>query len=144
MGTIRSFRDLEVWNLAMELVVDCYGVTRRYPVDEKYTLSRETRRSALSIPSNVAEGHNRHTSRMYLNHVSIALGSHGELETQLEVARRLAYVSAAELQETLEKLARVGQMLHRLQASLEARVQRRTLIVSLTFLGGLACGVLLA
>ena len=104
----------------MELVLDAYKLTDRFPASERYGLSKETRRSAVSIPSNVAEGHNRHAPKVYLNHVNIALGSQAELDTQFEIARRLGYVTAEELKPTLEKLVRVGQMLHGLQRSLEA------------------------
>ena len=61
---IRCFRDLEVWTLAMELVMECHRITDRYPTDERYGLARETRRSAMSIPSNVAEGHNRRSTAL--------------------------------------------------------------------------------
>ena len=115
---IRCFRDLEVWTLAMELVMECYRITDRYPTDERYGLARETRRSATSIPSNVAEGHNRHSTRAYLNYVNIALGSHAELETQLEVAIRRNYATADDFAKVTDLLARVGQMLHGLRRSL--------------------------
>ena len=120
MAEIKTFRDLEVWQLSMELVVDCYALTDRYPADERFALRRETRRSAISIPSNVAEGHNRHCHNAYLNHVNIALGSQAELDTQVEVGLRLRYFDQRALDPFAGKLARVGQMLHGLQRSLEA------------------------
>lgn len=89
MATIPSFRDLEVWNMAMDIVLDCYQISDRYPKHERYGLIAETRKSARSIPSNVAEGHNRHAPKAYLNHVNIALGSQAELDTQIETAIRL-------------------------------------------------------
>ena len=109
MGSIRSFRDLDVWRLSMDLVMDCYRLTEHYPPDERYALRRETRRSAISIPSNIAEGH---------NHVNIAIGSQAELDTQVEVASRLNYFDKRALDPFADKLARVGQMLHGLQRSL--------------------------
>ena len=120
MGAIRSFRDLDVWQTAMELVLDCYALTRSYPPSERYTLARETHRSAISIPSNIAEGHNRHTRNAYLNHVNIALGSQAELETQVEIAIRLGYVSRAGASDTIERIGGVGRILHGLQRSLQA------------------------
>ena len=116
---IRSFRDLNVWQLSMDLVIDCYRLTENYPPEEKYALRRETRRSAISIPSNVAEGHGR-SRGAYANHVNIAIGSQAELETQVEVASRLGYFDPRVLDPFADKLARVGQMLHGLQRSLES------------------------
>jgi four helix bundle protein len=106
----------------MELVLDCYALTKRFPYDERYGLSSQSRRAAVSIPSNVAEGHNRrspHSNNAYRNHVSIALGSCGELDTQLEIALRLGYLPHADLLAANDKLSRLGQMLRRLQQSLE-------------------------
>jgi len=82
MGQINSYRDLEVWQLGIELVLDCYAVTNRFPAHERFGLTSQARRAAVSIPSNIAEGHNRRSPRStnaYRNHVSIALGSGGDL-----------------------------------------------------------------
>ena len=130
MATIKTFRELEVWQLAMHVVIDCYSLTRGYPLEERYALQRETRRSAVSIPSNVAEGHNRHAPAAYLNHVNISLGSQGELETQVEIAIRLGYLSNEQASSFLVKVARVGQMLHGLQRSLESKRTRAWLFVA--------------
>lgn len=106
--------------MAMDIVLDCYQISDRYPKHERYGLIAETRKSARSIPSNVAEGHNRHAPKAYLNHVNIALGSQAELDTQIETAIRLQYVAREELVTFLEALNRVGKMLRGLQRSLEA------------------------
>ena len=122
MAEISSYRDLEVWQLGMELVLDCYAITKRLPADERFGLTAQTRRAAVSIPSNVAEGHNRrspNSNNAYRNHVSIALGSAGELDTHFEIALRLGYLKSVELAAASQKLGRVGQMLRRLQQSLE-------------------------
>ena len=87
---------------------------------ERYALRREIRRSAISIPSNVAEGHSAEPTDAYLNHVNIALGSQAELDTQVEVGLRLRYFDQRALDPFAGKLARVGKMLHGLQRSLEA------------------------
>ena len=106
--------------MSMDLVLECYWITDRYPTEEKYGLVAETRKRARSIPSNVAEGHNRHAPKAYLNHVNIALGSHAELDTQVEMVIRLRYVERLELATFLEVSSRVGKTLRRLQQSLEA------------------------
>ena len=124
MGEIRSYRDLDVWQLGVELAVDCYALTRRFPADERFGLTGQARKAAVSIPSNVAEGHNRRSpqsNNAYRNHVSIALGSSGELDTQFEIALRSGYLRTADLKATNDKLDRVGQMLRRLQQSLETQ-----------------------
>jgi four helix bundle protein len=130
MGPLSTFRNLDVWQLAMEVVVASYTVAERFPRHELYGLGQQVRRSAVSIPSNVAEGHNRHATRAYLNHVNIALGSQAELETQVEVAIRLRYVTPSDVSGLLDDLTRVGQMLHGLQRKLEATRNRHLAMLS--------------
>jgi four helix bundle protein len=88
MSTINSFRDLIVWQEGMNLVDDVYALTRRFPCDERFVLTSDMRRAAISIPANIAEGNRRKRRGAYCNHVLIALGSQAELETQIEVALR--------------------------------------------------------
>ncbi len=85
---VRNFRDLKVWQRAMELVVRSYKITSTFPPSERYDLVRQIRRSAVSIPSNIAEGHGRTHLGDYLRHLSIANGSLMELETQLLISNR--------------------------------------------------------
>jgi four helix bundle protein len=117
MTPIVSFRDLDVWHLAMDLAVLSYAVTGGFPIDERYGLTSQIRRAATSIPANVAEGHGR-PNKAYRNHVSIALGSQAELDTLLELAVRLRFLPAGEFARIDEPLRRVGQMLHGLARSL--------------------------
>src|SRR5712691_6608676 len=117
------YRDLDAWKLAMDLVEDFYRVTRAFPREEQYGLTSQIRRAAVSIPSNVAEGHCRRTTKVYANHVSIALGSHGELETCLELACRLGFLMRAENQELLTTSDAVGRLLNGLYNSLEQKIQ---------------------
>ena len=84
MQSIRSYRDLEVWRKAMELAQGCYELTAEFPKREIYGLASQIRRAAVSIASNIAEGHSRRTRQAYLNHLSIALGSQSEVETQID------------------------------------------------------------
>lgn len=94
MATIRSYRDLEVWQKGMKLAEICYERTAGFPSREIYGLASQMRRAAVSVPSNIAEGHSRRTRQAYLNHLSIALGSQSELETQIELSSRLKFISA--------------------------------------------------
>ena len=80
---IESFRDLEAWQAAMMLTLDCYRLTWSFPPDERFGLTAQVRKSVVSIPSNVAEGHNRRSRLAYRNHVGIALGSQGRHEQTL-------------------------------------------------------------
>src|SRR4051812_43047572 len=90
--TIRNFRDLQVWQFAMDLTLEVHRAAALLPAEQRFELARELRRSAVSIPSNIAEGFVRHSRPSYRLHVAIALGSTAELETQIEIAVRLAYV----------------------------------------------------
>jgi four helix bundle protein len=116
---IRSYRDLEVWQEAVALAEDCHRITRSFPRDEIFGLTSQVRRAAVSIPSNVAEGHNRLTTRAFLHHLSIALGSEGELDTLVEIAMRVGYVPRAAMVDLSDRRARVGRQLRGLVAALE-------------------------
>jgi four helix bundle protein len=117
--TIRSYRDLEVWQEAMRLAEICYDATSQFPSRETYGLASQIRRAAVSVASNIAEGHSRRTLQAYLNHLSIALGSQSELETQIELSRRQKLLSEESAGAILGKAEQVGRMLHALMKSLE-------------------------
>ena len=119
MAQIHSFRDLDVWQLGMDLVDAVLKATRELPRIE-FDLRRPINRAVISIPSNVAEGWKRKRRRgAYQNHVSIAMGSHAELETQLEVCFRNGYLQRDQWQETWTLLVRVGPLLERLHDALD-------------------------
>jgi len=124
VAPLKSYRELEVWQSAMTLVERCYGATKSFPLDERFGLSAQLRRAAVSIPSNVAEGACRRTTPAYINHVSIALGSHAELETCVEIACRLGYLSASATDELMRVSDTTGRLLNGLLRSLELRVPR--------------------
>ena len=130
---IRCFKDLDAWTVSMDLVVLVYELARALPRSEQFGLSAQLRRSAISIPSNVAEGHARRGGA-YRNHVLIALGSTAELETQVEAAVRLGFLTFGQVSATLHMIARVGQMLHKLAGALR-RERLTALGSSLGFLG---------
>ena len=110
-GKIKSFRDLDVWKLGMEIVVDVYEVTKSFPKEEVYGLISQMRRAAVSIASNIAEGFNRYHNKEYKQFLYIALGSCAELETQIEVSMSLGYITQPERDKTIEKLDHEGRML---------------------------------
>ena len=86
---IHSYKDLKVWQRSIELVVEVYKLTEDFPREELYSLTSQIRRAAISIPSNIAEGRFRGTKKDYVNFLRIAYASGAELETQIEVAKRL-------------------------------------------------------
>ncbi len=116
---IRSYRDLEVWRRAMKLAELCYEATRHFPRQETYGLVSQVRRAAVSIPSNIAEGHSRRSRQAFLNHLSISLGSQSELETQIELSRRLHLIAEEQARTILQEAEEVGRMLHGLIKRLE-------------------------
>ncbi|MBA3321791.1 MAG: four helix bundle protein [Pyrinomonadaceae bacterium] len=115
---VKSYRDLRVWQAAMNLVEQVYRLTRAFPKQETYGLSSQMQRAAVSIPSNIAEGHTREHLKEYLHHLSIAQASLAELETQLEIAKRLEYVSPEQLMQNFDSTQSIGRQLYALRNSL--------------------------
>jgi four helix bundle protein len=122
MASIVSYRDLDAWKAAMNLLLAAYAVARQQPLTERFELARQMRRAAVSIPSNIAEGQATGPGGRYRHHVRIALGSLAELETQLEVVRRLAYLPEDALRAIAGDLAQTGRLLHGLDRSLRRRM----------------------
>lgn len=118
MASITSFRDLIAWQKAMDLADRIYDVTDTFPSREWFGLAYQLRKSAVSIPSNIAEGNRRRTPSD-VHHVTIALGSHGELDTQYELATRRKFIRVQD-QAALESLiAEVGRVTHGLRRSID-------------------------
>ena len=105
MNNNSSFRDLKVWRDAMTLVEDVYRVSARFPAIERFGLTSQIRRAAVSIPSNIGEGKRRKRQRAFLHHLDIALGSQGELEVQLELARRLGFTATKDIERVMNRAA---------------------------------------
>ena len=107
MGEIRTFRDLDAWSAAMDLVTATYEVARVLPASEQFGLRAQMQRAAVSVPSNIAEGHAGGSGRRYRNFVRIALGSIAELDTQLELALRLKYIDSEKFTQLARQLTRL-------------------------------------
>lgn len=118
MKTIKSYRDLEAWSSAMDLVELIYISTSSFPKDETYGLRSQIRGSAVSIPSNIAEGHGRKGSKEFAHHLSIARGSLCEMETQLILSVRLNYITKEQAEPVWTKSQEVGRLLTGLVRSL--------------------------
>lgn len=115
---IESYRDLFVWQKAMDLVVECYKFVSELPKNETYGLISQVQRAAVSIPANIAEGHGRDHLGDYLRHLSIANGSLKELETHLILVERLGYRAENEAEPLLVQCTEIGKMLSGLSKSL--------------------------
>jgi len=116
---IRSFKDLEVWKLSMELVVNTYQLTSRLPDSERYGLISQMQRSAVSIPSNIAEGSKRSSRADFRQFCLVALGSAAELETQILLVQRL--YSKNEVINMLEEIVQIQKMLSSLAKRLNEK-----------------------
>ena len=109
---VKSYRELLVWQKAMELVAEVYRVVKLLPREELYALSDQMKRAAVSIPSNIAEGQARNSTREFINFLSIARGSNAELQTQCLICKMLSYIPEAELKNALSLSDEVGKMLN--------------------------------
>lgn len=115
---MKSFRELRIWQAAMDLVEKIYLLTRSFPKQETYGLTSQLQRAAVSIPSNIAEGHTREHLKEYLHHLSMAQASLAELETQLEIALRLKYLTAGQLKELMDYSSSLGKQMYSLRNAL--------------------------
>jgi four helix bundle protein len=108
---VQSFRDLLAWQRAIQLSVAVYRLTKEFPREELYGLSSQIRRSAVSVPSNIAEGHGRLNTGEYRQFLGVARGSNFELQTQLEIARALEYGNPKLIDEAEGLSFEVGKMI---------------------------------
>ncbi len=118
---LRSYRDLLVWQKALDLTILIYRLSEGFPRTEVYGLTSQVRRASVSVPSNIAEGYGRGSRKEYLQFLSIAQGSLKELETQTIVAQRLNYATVAQADRVLSESEVVGKMLGSLIRSLRPR-----------------------
>ena len=108
---MRPHQNLEAWSKAVDLVIDLYKATEPFPREEKFGLTSQIRRAAVSVPSNIAEGAARRSNKEFGHFISNAQGSASELETELIIAHRLGYLNEAAFAELLAKLERIGRMM---------------------------------
>jgi|SRR4249920_2631238 four helix bundle protein len=122
-SAIRSYKDLEVWQVAMDVAVACYRVTAKFPREEIYSLTAQIRRAAASVAANIAEGYGRETTASFIQFLRIAQGSLKELETHLLLASRVELAEAGDLAPLLDRCERISKMLRNLIRAL-AKGQR--------------------
>ena len=116
----QSYRELVAWQKAMALVTEIYRVTKVFPCDERFGLTSQLRRAAVSVPSNIAEGQARFSAKELHRFLSTARGSLVEIETQIEIARNLGYVSRSEISGLFKSMSELGRILNGLIASIKA------------------------
>ena len=107
---IKTYRDLQIWKKGIELVKEIYVITENFPKQELYGLVSQVRRSAVSIPSNIAEGFRRFHNKEYKQFLYVSLGSCAELETQITIAKELKYIQESTEEKLLEILDHIGRM----------------------------------
>ena len=121
----KTHKDLDVWKISIELVVDIYSLTKDYPDIEKYGLISQMQRCSVSIPSNIAEGAARTSTKEFAHFLSIALGSLAELDTQLIISNKLNYIKNTEfINITEEKVIKIRKMLIGLKKAVEKNGKR--------------------
>jgi len=118
---MNSYKELKVWQKAMELVTVVYRATGEFPKEEQYGLTSQMRRSAVSVPSNIAEGWGRGNTGEYIRFLGIARGSLMELETQIIISEKLSFLQTNAQETLLTQLREVGRMLNGLITSLKKR-----------------------
>ncbi len=120
---IKSFRDLVVWQKAMDLVELIYSITKQFPSDERYALTSQLRRASVSVPSNIAEGYGRHSTLDYIRFLQIALGSLNEVQTQLELGCRLGFVGKDAVIDAFSLCTEIEKMLVALVMKLRSKIK---------------------
>lgn len=116
---MHRFEELKIWQKAMNITENCYRITKNFPVEEKYGLTSQLRRSAVSIPSNIAEGAGRNTNGEFMQFLGIANGSSYELLTQLYLSKRLNLITEEKVRPIISEILEVTKMNYSLQQSLK-------------------------
>jgi len=119
MEKTKTFRDLIVWKKSMELVLKIYKLTENFPKSELYGLTSQIKRSAVAIPSNIAEGYIRSHTKEYAQFINIAFSSGAELETQLEISKMVGYIMNKDYENAVSLLNEVMRMLNKLSQVLK-------------------------
>jgi four helix bundle protein len=120
----KSYKDLEVWQKPMDLVVECYEATAKFPRSEAFGLTNQLQRAAVSVPANIAEGQGRQYNTEFIQFLYIASGSLRELETHIQIALRLGYLLAEDANKLLTRTGEVGRLLNGLLRFLRSKAQQ--------------------
>ena len=123
---MNNLKELKIWNKAIDLAVDVYKATSTFPTDERFGLISQSRRAAVSIPSNIAEGAGRNSIKEFNNFLGIANGSSYELQTQLVIAGKLAILESKILEPLLAQIDELQKMIYGFQHMLEKKINKKT------------------
>ena len=115
---IKDYKDLIVWQKAMDLGVDVYALVKLLPKEEMYALSSQIRRAVISIPSNIAEGQARNSTKEFIQFLAIAKGSKAELETQLLLCVKIGYLTESQISASMNTLSEIGKMINKIHQTL--------------------------
>jgi four helix bundle protein len=118
---MRTHKDLDVWKFSVDIVTDIYQITAKFPKEEIFGLSNQIRRYSVSIPSNIAEGAARQSTKEFCQFLYIALGSQQEVDTQLLIAKNLHFISEDSYQELQRKIETIGKLLNGLIKYLKSK-----------------------
>jgi four helix bundle protein len=116
---MHNIKELKIWNKAIDLAVGIYELSAGFPSDERFGLTSQTRRCAVSIPSNISEGAGRNTKGEFRQFLGIANGSSYELQTQIVIANKLKFINDKSAEDILNKIDEIQKMNYKLQKSLE-------------------------
>jgi four helix bundle protein len=116
---MNNYKELKVWQKSVDLAVKIYGITKAFPKEELYGLTSQLRRSAISIPSNIAEGAGRNTKKDFNNFLGISNGSSCELDTQLIIVQRINFIDASVVQSLQQEITEIQKMNWSLKRSLK-------------------------
>lgn len=116
---LKHYKELKVWQKSYKMCLEIYRVTKNFPNEEKYGLTSQIRRAAVSVPSNIAEGYGRKTTSEYIHALYIAYGSNCELETQLLLSGDLAYITQEDMNKLIQDIGEIERMLKALIKSLK-------------------------
>lgn len=116
---MHNFKNLTVWQKSIDLTIEIYSLTRNFPPEEKYGLTSQIRRAAVSVPSNIAEGAGRRSHKDFKHFLSISNGSIFELETQIVAAHRLNLIDETLMNEIIAKICEVQKMLYGLEKAIK-------------------------
>lgn len=119
---MHNFKELKIWNRAMDMVVEVYKTTEKFPSTERYGITSQIRRSAVSVPSNVAEGAGKNSDKDFVRYLSIAQGSSYELQTQLILSHRLGFIEKAKCEVLVNDISEIQKMNYRFQESMGGNV----------------------
>lgn len=119
---IFNYKELDVWKKSFKLTLEIYKITEPYPKYELYGLTSQIRRAAVSIPSNIAEGHSRSGTKEFIHYISMAYGSLSELETQILLSKELGYIEENNMKFILNNISEIGRMLNGLRNSLKVKI----------------------